>query len=357
MAYAQKGTLSVLQGGADYGIVMGTKSNGAGWIQAKRVDGTATAYNLELQPLGGNVLIGTITDNTVDKLQVNGSILATGGNSTQWNTAYGWGNHASIGYLTAIPAEYLTQTEGDLRYLQTYTETDPIFTAWNKSTGISITASQVSDFDTEVANNTAVALNTAKVTNATHTGEVTGSGALTIANDVVTNAKLGNMVVNTIKGRITTGTGDPEDLTAAQVRTIINVADGANNYVHPTGDGNLHVPANSTTNSGKVLTAGATAGVYTWEVMTSGTTDHTALSNIGTNTHAQIDTALTRLVNTSGTNTGDQDLKLADNASAATSLNVGSQRYRVSGNNSYVDVCMQTGASTYEWTNITQHNW
>ncbi len=137
-------------------------------------------------------------------------------NSTNWNTAYGWGNHASIGYLTTIPAEYLTQTEGDLRYLQIYTETDPIFTAWNKSTGISITASQVSDFDTEVANNTAVALNTAKisfdstsstrlantsgtntgdnsantlysglVTNATHTGEVTGSGALTIASGVV----------------------------------------------------------------------------------------------------------------------------------------------------------------------------
>jgi hypothetical protein len=33
--------------------------------------------------------------------------------------------------------------------------------------------------------------------------------------------------------------------------------------------------------------------------------DHTLLANIGTNTHAQIDTALTRLANTSGTNTGD----------------------------------------------------
>lgn len=36
-------------------------------------------------------------------------------------------------------------------------------------------------------------------------------------------------------------------------------------YSHPTGDGNLHIPANSTTNSGKVLTAGADAGTYTWE--------------------------------------------------------------------------------------------
>ena len=39
-----------------------------------------------------------------------------------------------------------------------------------------------------------------------------------------------------------------------------------------------------------------------------GITDHTILTNIGTNTHVQIDTALTRLENTSGNNTGDQDL-------------------------------------------------
>lgn len=65
------------------------------------------------------------------------------------------------------------------------------------------------------------------VSNATHTGDVTGDTALTIANDAVTNAKAANMAVNTIKGRITTGTGDPEDLSATQVRTIINVADGA----------------------------------------------------------------------------------------------------------------------------------
>ena len=40
----------------------------------------------------------------------------------------------------------------------------------------------------------------------------------------------------------------------------------------------------------------------------AGHDSHTALSNIGTNTHAQVDTALTRLANTSGTNTGDQTL-------------------------------------------------
>jgi hypothetical protein len=59
-----------------------------------------------------------------------------------------------------------------------------------------------------------------------------------IADAAVTNAKLANVAANTIKGRITAGSGAPTDLTAANVRTLINVADGANNYTHPnhTGD-------------------------------------------------------------------------------------------------------------------------
>lgn len=52
------------------------------------------------------------------------------------------------------------------------------------------TASTISDFDTEVANNNAVVANTAKVTNATHTGEVTGDTTLTIANNVIDEANL-----------------------------------------------------------------------------------------------------------------------------------------------------------------------
>jgi hypothetical protein len=71
------------------------------------------------------------------------------------------------------------------------------------------------------------------------TGSGTGSFAATIANDAVTNAKLANVATSTIKGRVTGGAGDPEDLTATQVRTLINVADGANNYSHPNHSGDV----------------------------------------------------------------------------------------------------------------------
>ena len=35
-------------------------------------------------------------------LTVTGIIYASGGNSSQWNAAYGWGNHATAGYLTSF---------------------------------------------------------------------------------------------------------------------------------------------------------------------------------------------------------------------------------------------------------------
>jgi hypothetical protein len=52
----------------------------------------------------------------------------------------------------------------------------------------------------------AVTANTAKATNATHTGDVTGSGALTIAADAVTYAKLQNLgTANRVLGSASTG--------------------------------------------------------------------------------------------------------------------------------------------------------
>jgi hypothetical protein len=44
---------------AGYGMMVGTSGFGYGWIQQQRVDGSATAYSLLLQPVGGNVGIGT----------------------------------------------------------------------------------------------------------------------------------------------------------------------------------------------------------------------------------------------------------------------------------------------------------
>lgn len=86
------------------------------------------------------------------------------------------------------------------------------------------------------------------------TGDVTaaaGNNTTTIANDVVTNVKLANMAEATLKGRAAgAGTGDPADLSAAQVRAILGLTAG----------GTLHV---STTQAGNVGTGEDTLASYT----------------------------------------------------------------------------------------------
>ena len=87
-----------------------------------------------------------------------------------------------------------------------------------------ISVTQAVDLDTMESD---VATNNAKVTNATHTGDVTGSGALTIANEAVTNAKMAHIATGTVKARTTAGTGDVEDIAIATTfKTALSLVKG-----------------------------------------------------------------------------------------------------------------------------------
>ena len=84
--------------------------NGTGEL---RLQGT----NLRLWSSAGENYLTAVADGTVKlyhnnsaKIEttstgvtVTGTVTATGGNSGNWNTAYGWGDHSSEGYLTAHP--------------------------------------------------------------------------------------------------------------------------------------------------------------------------------------------------------------------------------------------------------------
>jgi len=93
-----------------------------------------------------------------------------------------------------------------------------------------------------------------------HTGDVTSvaDGAQTIANDAVTYAKLQKVAANNVLLGNDDGAGsDAQELTKAEVLTLLNVADGANNYTHPShtgdvtsvGDGAQTIAANAVDNT------------------------------------------------------------------------------------------------------------
>lgn len=90
-----------------------------------------------------------------------------------------------------------------------------------------------------------------------HSGDVTSvaDGAQTITTKAVTLAKMDDLAQNTIIGRVTASTGVPEALSATNVRTIINVADGATANAKATAS-----EINTGTDNDKFATPDALAG-------------------------------------------------------------------------------------------------
>jgi hypothetical protein len=82
-----------------------------------------------------------------------------------------------------------------------------------------------------------------------------------------------------------------EDYTSADKTKLAGIADEANNYTHPVGDGESHVPATGTTSNGKVLTAGATANSAAWVDLPSGSTSVKGIVQLSDATNSTSTTA------------------------------------------------------------------
>lgn len=103
-----------------------------------------------------------------------------------------------------------------------------------------------------------------------------------------------------------------------------------------------------TSNDALFLSAGGNQGANTHILIQDAngtiTTDTNAVMGVGvSNPQAKLDV--------------DGGIKMGDTNVTPSAANVGTMRYRVSGNNSYIDVIMQDGASSYTWVNIVQKNW
>ena len=99
-------------------------------------------------------------------------------------------------------------------------------------------------------------------------GHITaGTNPTTLAGYGITDAAASTHVGATGNAHGVASTSAAGFMSAEDKSKLDGITAGANAYVHPTGDGNLHVPATSTTNNGKFLKAGATAGSLAWDTV------------------------------------------------------------------------------------------
>lgn len=137
------------------GQVLATKStlDGMEWITVSGGGGSGTVTSVAATVPTGFAISGSpiTTSGTLAISYATGYSLPTDAKQTQWDTAYGWGDHASAGYLTS------------------FTETDPIFVA---HPSYLITAPQITNWDTAFAWGDHSAAGYLETTGGTMTGEI-----------------------------------------------------------------------------------------------------------------------------------------------------------------------------------------
>tara|TARA_B110000285_G_scaffold203670_1_gene239962 strand:+ start:6701 stop:8122 length:1422 start_codon:yes stop_codon:yes gene_type:complete len=227
-------------------------------------------------PIARNNATGIVTisldDNGVDatKLNVSGNgttgqaLTSDGDGSMSWTTmevgditavtaGAGMTGGGTTGDVTldAIGGTGITVNANDIQITDagvtsTQLASDSVITI--KIADDAVTADKLANsINTEITANTAktgitsgqasaITANTAKVTNATHTGDVTGSGALTIANDAVTIDKIADAVIVTEAEGIGSNDNDTTLPTSAAVKNYVDTNDALAGFTKTDGN-------------------------------------------------------------------------------------------------------------------------
>jgi hypothetical protein len=112
-------------GAGTYGMIMGVINNGNSYIQVQRIDATATAYNLLLQPSGGSVGIGIATANPTAKLEVSdatNAIIKVNATSDGAQAALSLNGYASGGVYRASRLNFQQAGTNKWSILQDYNQ-------------------------------------------------------------------------------------------------------------------------------------------------------------------------------------------------------------------------------------------
>ena len=218
---------------------------------------------------GGHMMVwcenGTGKSAMGTNIWTSGTVSASGGSSTNWNTAYGWGNHASAGYKTTDNNTQLSTA--DVRGKISASGNSQ----YNASTGVitsTDTNTQRGIHDTPVngATTTSISSNWAfdNVKKA-----VPSNAVFTDTNTQLSESDVQEIGVKygfkTTDNNTTYSVGDggltQNNFTNADHTKLNGIATSANNYSHPTGAGNKHIPTGGS--SGQFLKY-SSSGTAVW---------------------------------------------------------------------------------------------
>ena len=207
-------------GSANISLNNNAITNGAGYI-------TATLTNEQVQDIVGGMLTGnTETGITVTYQDGDGTIDFVVGTLNQDTT----GNAATA---TALET---ARNIGGVSFDGTGNINLPgVNTSGNQNTsGNAATATKLATARTIAGvsfdGSANISLNNNAITNGA--GYLTSVATSNIADDAVTFAKLENIAENHIVGRVSSGTGIAQELNATEVRSLLNVANGATNVTN-----------------------------------------------------------------------------------------------------------------------------
>ena len=187
----------------------------------------------KLQNVQQNHVIGRIGSGTADAQQLNASEIRTIINVENGATADQ--TAAEIRTLVESASDSNVFTDADHTLMANpydkFLNTDSVTSSQIASNAV--TTAKLNDGSVTTAKIAGSQVTTAKIADNAITSAKINAGAVgtsDIANDAVTFAKIENIAQNRIIGRTASGTGDATTLTAANVRSMINVADGATSY-------------------------------------------------------------------------------------------------------------------------------
>lgn len=400
--------------GSNYALEFGTDTSLAPWIQSRNAT-SSTYYNLLLNPSGGNIGIGTTTPDS--KLDVTGGDITVNTSGTGFmNFKYGSvGSESAIGTVTTDGINISYNASSALTFgTAGTTERMRITSGGNVGIGTSSPTQQFEVYKDNfrrfsIQYPTTYAVRLALGVNGYIEQEANG-GYLTIAQQYATpgvniNFKIGTSEKVTIDylGNVGIGTTTPDAKLHAVGSGIVNIVQSSNTVSY-TQYYNSSTGTNSTSDGLTVGLNGIDAYIFSREAgsLVIGTSDTermriTAAGNVGINCgglNARLEVVATSgeafradvsggayriIANQSGvlldgdvgigTTTPSQKLdvvgnakvsgsvQVGDDSTTASAANVGATRYRSDSNNSYMDMVMQTGASTYAWVNVVQNTW